>query len=238
MTQAHKMRVSGDDSRAGTGRSRSCLPRMRLRRPRRPGNGQTIETDRARRRTLYLRAGLAARRAGHHLRSRQPDQRCSPPQPPSCGFTTVDNLRSTLLSRVAAGVCGRRCIRHSKVARHAAHAAGSLFRSARLCTSFRVGKRSPCDDDACLRQPLTADPGTRAEYSDIGFMILGYLVEKIAGERLDSFCQREIFAPLGMSTTRFCSGEDTARCRSRLRRMIATSGIASSRAKCKMKTLP
>jgi CubicO group peptidase (beta-lactamase class C family) len=57
--------------------------------------------------------------------------------------------------------------------------------------------------DACLRQPLTADPGTHAEYSDIGFMILGFLVEKVAGERLDSFCQREIFAPLGMSTTRF-----------------------------------
>ncbi|MDT7817197.1 MAG: serine-type D-Ala-D-Ala carboxypeptidase, partial [Acidobacteriaceae bacterium] len=62
--------------------------------------------------------------------------------------------------------------------------------------------------DACLRQPLTADPGTRAEYSDIGFMILGYLVEKIAGERLDSFCQREIFAPLGMSTTRFCPEQE------------------------------
>jgi serine-type D-Ala-D-Ala carboxypeptidase len=58
--------------------------------------------------------------------------------------------------------------------------------------------------DACLRQPLTADPGTRAEYSDIGFMILGHLVEKIAGEQLDSFCQREIFAPLGMTTTCFC----------------------------------
>ncbi|HEX6494913.1 MAG TPA: serine hydrolase domain-containing protein [Acidobacteriaceae bacterium] len=57
---------------------------------------------------------------------------------------------------------------------------------------------------ACLRQPLTADPGTRVEYSDIGFMILGHMIEKIAGERLDSFCQREIFAPLGMSTTRFC----------------------------------
>ena len=61
--------------------------------------------------------------------------------------------------------------------------------------------------EACLRQPLTADPGTRAEYSDIGFIILGYLVEIITGERLDSYCQREIFAPLGMSTTRFCPGE-------------------------------
>jgi serine-type D-Ala-D-Ala carboxypeptidase len=60
---------------------------------------------------------------------------------------------------------------------------------------------------ACLRQPLTADPGTRAEYSDIGFIILGYLIETITGERLDAYCRREIFAPLGMSTTRFCPGE-------------------------------
>jgi CubicO group peptidase (beta-lactamase class C family) len=63
--------------------------------------------------------------------------------------------------------------------------------------------------DACLRQPLTADPGTRAEYSDIGFIILGYLIEKVAGEQLDSFCQREIFAPLGMSTSVFCPEQKT-----------------------------
>jgi CubicO group peptidase (beta-lactamase class C family) len=62
--------------------------------------------------------------------------------------------------------------------------------------------------DACLHQPLTADPGTRSEYSDIGFIILGYLVEEIAGEQLDSFCQREIFAPLGMSTSGFCPNKE------------------------------
>jgi CubicO group peptidase (beta-lactamase class C family) len=61
--------------------------------------------------------------------------------------------------------------------------------------------------EECLRQPLTADPGTRAEYSDIGFIILGCLVERITGERLDTYCRREIFAPLGMSTTRFCPDE-------------------------------
>ena len=58
--------------------------------------------------------------------------------------------------------------------------------------------------EACLGQPLTADPGTRAEYSDIDFILLGYLVETITGEQLDSYCQREVFAPLCMSTTRFC----------------------------------
>lgn len=58
--------------------------------------------------------------------------------------------------------------------------------------------------EACLRQPLTADPGTRAEYSDIGFILLGHLVEKLTGERLDFYCRREICEPLGMSTTQYC----------------------------------
>ena len=47
-----------------------------------------------------------------------------------------------------------------------------------------------------LRVPLTADPGSRAEYSDIGFILLGEALEKITGEPLDKFCQREIFAKL------------------------------------------
>jgi len=51
--------------------------------------------------------------------------------------------------------------------------------------------------------PLTTDPGTRAEYSDIGFIILGVALERIAGEPLDTFCRREIFGPLGMSNTTF-----------------------------------
>jgi len=51
--------------------------------------------------------------------------------------------------------------------------------------------------------PLAVDPGTRAEYSDIGFIILGAALERLADEPLDHFCQREIFARLGMSNTTF-----------------------------------
>jgi CubicO group peptidase (beta-lactamase class C family) len=50
---------------------------------------------------------------------------------------------------------------------------------------------------------LTADPGARAEYSDIGFIILAALLERIADESLDRFCQREIFGALGMAHTMF-----------------------------------
>ena len=61
--------------------------------------------------------------------------------------------------------------------------------------------------DELLRQaflvPLKHDPGARAEYSDVGFILLGVALERIAGEPLDRFCQREIFGPLGMSYTSY-----------------------------------
>ena len=56
---------------------------------------------------------------------------------------------------------------------------------------------------AAFATPLTADPGTRAEYSDIGFIILAIALERVADESLDRFCQREIFGPLGMVHTAF-----------------------------------
>jgi serine-type D-Ala-D-Ala carboxypeptidase len=56
---------------------------------------------------------------------------------------------------------------------------------------------------AALATALTADPGTRTEYSDIGFIILGVALERLADEPLDTFCQREVFGPLAMSHTTF-----------------------------------
>jgi serine-type D-Ala-D-Ala carboxypeptidase len=50
---------------------------------------------------------------------------------------------------------------------------------------------------------LKYSPGTHAEYSDIGFVLLGVALERIAGETLDRFCQREVFGPLGMAHTTF-----------------------------------
>ena len=62
--------------------------------------------------------------------------------------------------------------------------------------------------EACLGLPLEAAPGTRAEYSDPGFILLGQALEAIAGEALDAFCAREIFTPLGMDSTCFRPPED------------------------------
>jgi CubicO group peptidase (beta-lactamase class C family) len=56
---------------------------------------------------------------------------------------------------------------------------------------------------AAFATPLTAAPGTRAEYSDIGFIILGIAIERLSDETLNVFCQREVFGPLGMTHTTF-----------------------------------
>ncbi|MGP8253706.1 MAG: serine hydrolase domain-containing protein [Terracidiphilus sp.] len=59
----------------------------------------------------------------------------------------------------------------------------------------------------CLELPLEAEPGTRAEYSDPGFILLGKALEVIVGESLAKWTHREIFAALGMTATRFCPPE-------------------------------
>ena len=56
---------------------------------------------------------------------------------------------------------------------------------------------------AACRTPLEAAPGERTEYSDIGFIILGEALARLADEPLDSFCRREIFGPLAMASTCF-----------------------------------
>jgi uncharacterized protein YbbC (DUF1343 family)/CubicO group peptidase (beta-lactamase class C family) len=51
--------------------------------------------------------------------------------------------------------------------------------------------------------PLVATPGTHFEYSDINFIVLGALVEKLSGETLDAYAQKHIFTPPNMTHTRF-----------------------------------
>ena len=68
---------------------------------------------------------------------------------------------------------------------------------------FQTGNNKDELLQQALRVPLAADPGSRAEYSDIGFILLGRAIEKLSGEPLDQFCRREIFAKLGLDHTCF-----------------------------------
>ena len=46
-------------------------------------------------------------------------------------------------------------------------------------------------------------PGSQFTYSDINFIVLGALVERVSGETLDSYTARHIFTPLKMTHTRY-----------------------------------
>ncbi len=52
-------------------------------------------------------------------------------------------------------------------------------------------------------QPLESMPGTRVLYSDLGFISLGLLIEKLGGATLTQIARREIFEPLELRRTFF-----------------------------------
>ena len=54
-----------------------------------------------------------------------------------------------------------------------------------------------------LKTPLEYEPGSKTVYSDLGMILMGKIIEKISGKRLDDFCKDEIFNPLGMRDTYF-----------------------------------
>jgi CubicO group peptidase (beta-lactamase class C family) len=55
-----------------------------------------------------------------------------------------------------------------------------------------------------LQSPVLAVPGQRFEYSDIGYIALGVLLERATGERLDALARRLLWQPLAMDDTRYC----------------------------------
>jgi CubicO group peptidase (beta-lactamase class C family) len=50
-------------------------------------------------------------------------------------------------------------------------------------------------------KPLDFEPGTKFNYSNSGYALLGFIIEKIAGEPYGQFVARNMFAPLGMKDT-------------------------------------
>jgi CubicO group peptidase (beta-lactamase class C family) len=56
---------------------------------------------------------------------------------------------------------------------------------------------------AAFEVPLANDPGAHAEYSDVGFILLGVALERLDDDTLDHFSQHEIFGPLGLTRTTF-----------------------------------
>jgi len=64
-----------------------------------------------------------------------------------------------------------------------------------------------CGKDAYLERIQAMDleypPGSRSVYSDLGIILLGAVLEQVAGEPLEAFIRRRVLGPLGMTHTMF-----------------------------------
>src|SRR5271155_2149429 len=56
--------------------------------------------------------------------------------------------------------------------------------------------------------PLAYPPGTKWDYSNLGYLTLGILIHRVTGEFYGDFLQQRIFHPLDMQTTRIISEAD------------------------------
>jgi CubicO group peptidase (beta-lactamase class C family) len=52
-----------------------------------------------------------------------------------------------------------------------------------------------------VNEPMQFDPGTRQQYSNAGYLVLGLLVERLSGESYYDYVRKHIYAPAGMTRT-------------------------------------
>jgi serine-type D-Ala-D-Ala carboxypeptidase len=86
-----------------------------------------------------------------------------------------------------------------------------LAHSSGLPAYEKLFERAKSRDDIlrlALDIPLAHPPLERAEYSDIGFIILGEILSKLARQPLGRFCAEQIFEPLRMTFTGYRPRED------------------------------
>ncbi|MGO9566010.1 MAG: serine hydrolase domain-containing protein [Desulfomonilaceae bacterium] len=62
-----------------------------------------------------------------------------------------------------------------------------------------------------LAEPLEYSPGDASVYSDLGFMLLGFIIEKETGRNLEQFSRERIYEPLGLADDLLFRPKDDAR---------------------------
>jgi len=68
---------------------------------------------------------------------------------------------------------------------------------------YKKAKDKPSLLEAAESTPFDSDPGTKAEYSDVGFILLGEALEQIAASPMETFCELDVFSRLEMNSTFF-----------------------------------
>lgn len=67
--------------------------------------------------------------------------------------------------------------------------------------NLNVTKEKIIEDICCVSQNII--PGQKTIYSDLGYILLGYIAEVISGQRLDKVMKKEVFEPLNMTHTMY-----------------------------------
>jgi CubicO group peptidase (beta-lactamase class C family) len=80
-----------------------------------------------------------------------------------------------------------------------------IVRESRRGRPNYVGTRGARDVvyEAIHRERAEAEPGTHAVYSDLGFLLLGELVELLTHRTLAQYCHERFYRPLGLRATGF-----------------------------------
>jgi CubicO group peptidase (beta-lactamase class C family) len=73
----------------------------------------------------------------------------------------------------------------------------------KLLNKFESGQRKTALRELLIKEPLIHLPGRQVMYSDLGFMVLCWVVEAAAGVRLDRFVAEHIYLPLGLKSLFF-----------------------------------
>ena len=81
---------------------------------------------------------------------------------------------------------------------------------------YAGGKAKAIENVARLK--LEGPAGERFRYSDVGFIVLGELVERVGGMPVDRYAKKHVFEPLKMTDTGFTPGDG-------LKRWVAPTGL-------------
>jgi CubicO group peptidase (beta-lactamase class C family) len=73
----------------------------------------------------------------------------------------------------------------------------------KLVKKLEPGKRKDALREFLIKEPLIHPPGHQVVYSDLGFMVLCWMIEEVTGFRLDRFVLENIYRPLGLKTLFF-----------------------------------
>src|SRR5262249_18430170 len=65
-----------------------------------------------------------------------------------------------------------------------------------------LGTRVPVSPESIVRymmgQPLDFDPGLRYAYSNLGYLLLGRVIETVTQRKYEEYVRKEVLAPLGI----------------------------------------